>query len=557
MRRAARAVLLAGLAAASVGAQCQGNPKVSFEVVLPGAVAAQADWVEIGVLPGACPSPDQLAGGIPASGSVVRVAIQKGNTSPPPIGDLKKGSYAFAAAARAADCSVVGTGCTVVDVGKARDVTIQISGVQQPTGACPPSQSCVDARCVPVVGNGNPNLGAGCSMELVGAGPLGDPLELSGSDVASAPAVVATDEGFLVAYREYDQLQGQAQVTLAAIDAGGGLTLGKPVMLPGQCPNQDESDAVGLGYFGGAGVVASARPACSQPTSGIDTYPVDASGRAMPGGHFNPTTSGQPRLSNAHALVLVGASSGWLAYVDQGGAHLAGLSGLGLQAGTTPFGGAPPLALAQVNATDKMIALLAAGSGVASDAGMPIDAGMSLDAGMPVDAGAGDSTLRLQLGPSPAMLASPYVLTGSWGALDSEGGRAFVLANAPAGEQPLTWSAMDLGSGMPAASGALAPPGKGAVAGGDVVFHGDRVAFAVEQQGSISLVVYDHASTTPTYLRSVLLSDDPRVPSQATVRDGNVAVAASDTRVVVVWTTASTLGPNDAVGGYAVYACAP
>lgn len=545
MRRAARAVLLAGLAATSLGAQCQGKPQVSFEIVLPGAVAAQADWVEIGVLPGACPSPDQLAGGIPASGSVARVAIQKGNTSPPPIGNLKKGTYAFAAAARAADCSVVGTGCTVADVTEARHVTIQVSGVQQPTGACGPSQSCVEARCVPVVGNGSPSLGARCSMDLVGAGPLGDPLELSGSDVASAPAVVATDEGFLVAYREYDQLQGQARVTLAAIDAGGGLTLGKPVMLPGQCPNQDESDAVGLGYFGGAGVVASARPACSQPTSGIDAYAVDASGHAMPGGHFNPTPNGQPRLSNAHALVLVGASSGWLAYVDPGGAQLAGLSGLGLQAGAIPFGGAPPHTLAQVNATDKMIALLAAGSGIAADAGMP------------ADSGAGGSTLRLQLGSSTAMLALPYALTGSWGALDSERGRAFVLANGAAGEQSLTWSAMDLGSGMPAASGALAPPGQGAVAGGDVVFHGDRVVFAIEQKGSISLVVYDHASTTPTYLRSMLLSDDPRVPSQATVRDGNVAIAASDTRVVVVWTTASTLGPNDAVGGYAVYACAP
>jgi hypothetical protein len=36
-----------------------------------------------------------------------------------------------------------------------------------------------------------------------------------------------------------------------------------------------------------------------------------------------------------------------------------------------------------------------------------------------------------------------------------------------------------------------------------------------------------------------------------------VAIAASDTRALVVWTTATTLGPNDPLGGYALYACAP
>jgi hypothetical protein len=34
-----------------------------------------------------------------------------------------------------------------------------------------------------------------------------------------------------------------------------------------------------------------------------------------------------------------------------------------------------------------------------------------------------------------------------------------------------------------------------------------------------------------------------------------VAIAASATRVIVVWATGSTLDQNDPVGGYAVYAC--
>jgi hypothetical protein len=95
------------------------------------------------------------------------------------------------------------------------------------------------------------------------------------------------------------------------------------------------------------------------------------------------------------------------------------------------------------------------------------------------------------------------------------------------------------------------------VAGGDVAFHADRVLFAAEQPGALSVVVYDRASTSPTFLGSVLLSDDARIPAQDTVRDGRLAITASDSRVLIAWITATTLGPDDPVGGYAVYACAP
>jgi hypothetical protein len=546
MRRVARAVLAAALCAMCLGAQCQHAPSVTFEIAMPGAVADQARWMEVGVLPGPCPPPDELAGGIPRSGIVTRIAFQKGDTSPPAIGDLKKGPYAFAAVARGADCGVLATGCTLADVTETRDVSIQLGATSAPSGSCAAGESCVQGRCAPNVGGGDPTLGAGCSMELVGAGPLGDPLQLSGSDVASAPAVAVTESGFLVAYREYDQLQGKARLTLAAVDPQGGITIAPPTMLPGQCPSQDESDAIGLGYLAGSGVVVSARPACSQPNPGFDTFQVDATG-AVKKSASNAATNGQPRLSNAHALALTGSGSGWLAYVDQGGAQVVGLTGLLTQAGATPFGDVPPHTLAQVTASDKMVALLAAGTGGGSPS--PSDAGG--------DAAASGSTLRLQLGAAPASIGPPYETAGAWGALATEGSRAYVLADAPGTAQPTSWFAMELGAMAPVATDVLAPPGQGDVTGGDVAFHGDRVLYAVEQQGSIAVVVYDHASTTPTFLRNVLLSDDPRIPSQATVRDGRVAVAANDSRVLVVWTTAATLGPSDPLGAYALYACSP
>jgi uncharacterized protein YaiE (UPF0345 family) len=483
--------------------------------------------MELGVLPGACPSAAELAAGIPPTGSVVRIAFEKGDASPPSIGTLKKASYAFAAAARGADCSVLATGCTVVDVSQARDVTIAMNATTTPVGACAAGETCSAGQCAPSTNTDDPGLGAGCSMELVGAGPFGVPLDSAG-DTASAPAVAVTETGFLVAYREYDPGPGIARLTVAAIDEGGALSVPTPTMLAGQCPAEDESDAVGLAYLGGAGVVVSARPSCGQGASaGLDAFQVDAGGNVQKT-TFDPTADGLG-LSNAHATTLTGASSGWLAYLDDGSAAVIGLSGLVTQGSPTRFGGAPPQLQAEVTATDQMLALLS-GDG---------------------------STLQLELGASPPDGGAPFTLKGTWGAVAAEGSRAYVVDDGGSGATPLSFSAFDLGGSAAAASATFAPPGQGTVAGGDVAFHGDRVMFAAEQPGALSIVVYDHASTSPTFLTSVLLSADARVPAQDSVRDGRLAITASDSRVLVTWITATDLGPDDPVGGYALYACAP
>ncbi len=484
--------------------------------------------MELGVLPGACPSPLELGAGIPPTGAIVRLAFQKGDADPPPIGDLKKASYAFAAAARGADCSVLATGCSVVDVTQARDVTITMNATATPVGACATGETCDAGRCVPSTNPDDPGIGAGCSMELVGAGPFAVPLDDSG-DTASAPAVAVTETGFLVAYREYDPGQGIARLTVGAVDEGGALTVPTPTMLPGQCPGQDESDAVGLAYLGGAGVVVSARPSCGPGTSpGLDAVAVDAGGNAQKA-TFSPTADSLG-LSNAHAAALTGVSSGWLAYLDDDASAVIALSGLVTQGSPVAFGGGRPQTLAEVSATDQMLALLA-GNG---------------------------TSLTLQLGASPpADAGAPFTLTGTWGAVAAQGSRAYVVDDGGNGAQPLSFSAFDLGGSAAASSGTFAPPGQGPVAGGDVAFHADRVMFAAEQPGALSVVVYDHASTAPTFLRSVLLSGDARIPAQDTVRDGRLAIAASDSRVLVAWITATALGPDDPVGGYALYACAP
>jgi len=527
--RAARLAGAVALGALCTGAQCTQPPEVTFEILMPTAIADEAQWMEIGVLSGSCPPPGQLAGGIPEDSALVRVAFQKGDTSPPAIGSLPKGDYAFAAAARRSDCTVLATGCTQTDVSQARDVTIRLGTVQTPAGACAAGETCGEGRCAPIAASGDPGLGAGCSMQLVGAGPLGDPLELSGTVVASAPAAAATESGFLVAYREYDPVQGAARLTVVAIDAGGAAAIATPTLLPGQCPSLDESDGVGLAYLGGAGVVVSARPACPGGTAGFDAYAVDAAGNAT-----QPTftsTASAPALSNAHSTALTGAGAGWLAALEQGAPSLYTLAGLAPQGGPTRFGAGGTQKLADVVATSQMVALLS-GDG---------------------------TTLAPALGTSPAGgdAGAGQGFAATWGALAADAGRAFVLSDGGGGATPLQFHAFDLGASGTAASGAFAAPGSGAVLGGDVALLGDRVAFALEQAGALSVVVYDHASTTPSALRTVLLSGDARYPATTTVRDGRVAVAAAGSRVLVTWITALNLAPNDPLGGYALFACAP
>jgi hypothetical protein len=530
----------------SLGSQCRGNDQVSFEIDIPGAANAAARWLEIGVIDGPCPSATQLAGGIPRSGTVTRVAFAKGDSSPPSLGDLARASYAFAAVARDANCGIVATGCNVVDLAKSKAVTVTLAGTQQATGACVAGEQCAYGECLPTRGSNDPTLGAGCSMQLVGAGPLGDPFVLNGGDVVSAPAVVATEKGFLLAYREYDVTGGRALLTLAAIDDGGGLTLAPPTMLPGQCPGQLETDAIGLAYETGGGVAVSARPSCPGQQGGLDAFAVDASG-AVGNSMFNASSGPGPTLSNAHSVSLTSSASGWLALLESQVAEVAPLTGLTTQGGPTPFGGPPPQTLAEVVATDRMVALLSAGAPAGG-----------ADGGAPSDATVPPSTLSLLLTASPSADAgAPILIPGDWAALTAQAGRAFVLSGAVDAGSSVTWTAVDLGTATPAAANAVAAPGQGAALGGDIALHGDRLMAAVEQPGSIAVAVYDHASTTPAPLRYLVLSDDPRVPPQSTVRDGRLALAASDSRVAVVWVTAANLGVNDAVGGYAVYACSP
>ncbi len=533
---------------------CNKKPTLTFQLDVPGDIASNASWYEIGAFAGStCPPSSQFAGGIP-SGSAARLAFAASDESPPGIGDLDRGTYAFAAVAKGADCGVIGVGCSVVDVTSADGVTISLRANDPPTGACQAGSVCKDAECVSSSDNSDPSVGAGCSLDFLGAGPLADPLAISGT-LASTPAISATSNGFLVAYREYDPVAGDARLTLFPIDASGGVGALHVETLPNRCADEDESDAIGMGFTGDTGLVAIARAPCNG-TGGFDFYDVAPEPNVTSSGEETSASLGASVLamSNAHA-VAPAVSVFYVAFTEDSQALLNTVVNDGFTGTSITFGGTPPHTGAWVATSDRVLALLAAApspdSTPADDAGAD-DSGVSPEN----DAGAG-GVLRLNVVPSgtnPSSVGAPFEFPGTWGSLAAAGSRVFV---ATSGDQtlPVTWLAFDLGGSAPTTQDGFSVQATGGVSYADVAFHQDNLFFAVESAGAISLVSYSHATTTPTFSREIVFGQNPRIPSLAGLRDGRIAVAASDTRVAVAWVTGRTLGPDDAVGGYAIFAC--
>jgi hypothetical protein len=305
------------------------------------------------------------------------------------------------------------------------------------------------------------------------------------------------------------------------------------------------------------GTVALARAPCAgMGGAGFDLFAIDALGNVTKSG-FNSVGNTALTLSNAHALALApSGTGGLLVFTESAQALLANVSDVGVGGqGAASFGGAAPLTGAWIATTNKLVALLALSPNATpppmNDAGAPIG-----------DAGTGSGNtggeLRLHVVPPNAdftMLPAPITMPGSWGSIAASGSRVFVAADGTIPGQDVVWSAFDLGGASAAATNSIAAQGLGKVSYADATIAKDRLFFAVEQPGSISLVAYGSASAQPMLIRQKYLPDDPRVPSMKTIRDGRVAVAASDTRVVVAWTTAKSLTENDPTGGYAVFAC--
>lgn len=210
--------LTAAWTAVAVATACNA-PDVTMILEVPADAQSQTAWIEVGAFPNGCPPSGELLGGLPPSGLAARVGYAA-DASALGLGTLNTALYGFAAVARRDDCGVLATGCTTVNVSQARsiDITLADTSGDPDASACSNGLVCTNAHCVPPVG-GDPNAGAGCSMVLVGAGPLPD--AMNGGPFVTAPAIVGTaNGGFLIAYAEYLEADGTTQLTLQPLDVG-------------------------------------------------------------------------------------------------------------------------------------------------------------------------------------------------------------------------------------------------------------------------------------------------------------------------------------------------
>lgn len=522
-----------------------GPPDASLTLQIPSDVLSTAAWIEIGFIPGGCPPLSALGDGLPPGAVVAREAFRP-TDKPPPFGLVPSAKYGVAATARDATCGVLAMGCTSVDLGSNRGIQIALSPSGAKTGTCGSGTVCSYARCVPPTTPDDPSIGVNCSLQLMGAGPLGNPLAVE-TQVGS-PAVVPTQTGFLIAYREYEPISGLGRLTLYPVDNGGAALPGHVETLGGLCPMTDETDSVGLALNGDKGLVTLARAPC-MGKSGYDFYSITSTGDVSKLAVDNSAMGQILTLSQAKSLAL-GAAGQYLIGLRVGTTGiLQSTDGTVAMAGNNKLGTASDRG-AWVTTSPKLLAAMFAG---------PSKAPM-MDGGMP-EGGPVGPVLRLSAAPLTSGLANlptGIEFPGTWGSLAALGTRVIVVSSGTTSGKPVAYRAFDLVGNVVqknAEDGFNTQSLTGKPIFADVALSADYMLTAVEQPGSISLVVFDHATTMPVFKREVELGDDPRLPSIKTVRDGRIAIAASATRVIVVWATGSILDMNDPVGGYAVYAC--
>jgi hypothetical protein len=562
--------LLAGFSTTAPG--CKGKAEVAFEVALPSALVETTAWFEIGAFRDSRCSAVKplLLNGVP-EGSVTRIAFRRDAKTGPRVGDLAAGSYAFAAVAKADDCGVVATGCVEAEMGTDEKVAIAMDPNDPPSGACGPGSSCQAARCVPANDNSDPSVGAQCSLELLGAGPLANPVG-GGGTLVSAPAIAATATGFVVVYREIDPSGASARITVLPIDFSGGALQPTRPLLKGRCAESNETDGVGLLMNGTNGQMVLARSACGA-RPGLEVLSFTSTPEITIDTNFRSSDSptAQSLLLSGGHVVASRQGGSVVVFTEDGASRIATVQpGVGVASPSGSFGGTAKVTGAWVAASDKVLAVLAAGppslSAPAGDAGPVGDGG--IEAGTGIDAG-GDTTSVLRLVMAPATTTAdqfsataakpraPIAFPGSWGAVAALGARVVVLSDGGGPGRSASYRGFDLDKVSPSDEGGFSVEGDGEPTTGDVTMLDDRAYFAVLKPGSVSLHVYGSASTTATPARQVLFGRQPRIPAVSTVRDGRVAVAATSSRVAVAWTTAKVLTNNDNTGGYAVFACTP
>lgn len=564
-----RSLVLAAVAGTALS--CDTRPSLSVELRIPASVNNVVSY-ELGAFPGGSCGTLQptLIGGLPLIGTAARSTFPQGG-APLGLGGLAQGNYALGIVGRDATCKVQATGCSDVALDGTKSVSITVGAVAAGGGECSPDATCVNARCVPKPITET----SGCTMSVVAYGALDGAID-SASVAVSGPAIVADDDGFRVGYRLIDPANGttgnqpNSRYGYFTINNSGAVVKHNTQPFDDGCENKPLSDGLGFLRYKGKLLMHMSIPVCKHGSSTASegwTRFVDWSNEATPI-EYDPASgdrsSATPTLAMQGSVVpfAVSASDERLIVMRKETVLLGGTDSLMFQTySSTAF----------TPKNDLVFMGPEVGSSVEAAASNELIATMTQGTGT-VFLRAHNKLQDFQVPANVTEKVSTY--NGVWGHIAVKNKRVFLLRGLDADatltvHDPIGTATAPFSPSKPSDPGTpfVIPLNKdgGPPGGGALTAHGSRVfaLIAQAQQGNpiITLATFAGASTKPFQTHATYITPETGAPTLATMRDARVAVAASRSRVLVVWVASasqsgtSTLKKGEALGGYMQFAC--
>lgn len=510
---------------------CSGNGKSFREA---------ADFVQFAVFPNACPSDDKLAAGDTRDANDTWTVAADKNL--PDVGDLPQSKFGFAVILRDQDCTVLGYGCTVADLENISGVKIAAcdwSNRDDPNeakcncqllkgGGCFPPTTCQTGECKPPT---TPDPG-GCSLVIDQSGKLPPPI--SATAQVSGPSVVATDDGFVIGYRDQDG--GSLRGVLSFLKDNGEIAPAQIFDLGG-CSNKVPTDGTGMAYANGFGMMTTSLPDCGKGAGAV-FIPFTSKGQVEQASGPRNGAFKELWMAQGNPIASAATDGEWeLIYRVQTDSTpvvervvLQGAVFKSVVPIARPFGD-EDVPWAQVATSPQIRAFMA-----------------------PVPS---KSLTVVSVGPRTGDTLDPkgeFTLPqAAWGAIAAWNNR--VVAAVPAGAGMTIQPAELAGSAVtPKAQFVV---GAGTVQGGALSVLRSHLFVAQGRSGGITVHRLDGADASLS-AKPVLSMDFPVSigPNNLTTFDGTrIAMAAARDRVAVTWVSKGKLAPGDSTGGWALLRC--
>lgn len=509
-----------------------------------------ADFVQFAVFPNECPKDELLAAGDTRTAKQTWTVAADSNL--PDVGDLPQSKFGFAVILRDKECTVLGYGCTVADLESIAGVKIAACDWSNHEaeearcncqllkgGGCFPPTVCQEGACKKPT---TPDPG-GCSLVIDQAGALPPPPAV-GTQM-TGPAIVATDNGFMLGYR--DQAGEKLRAVISFLTDTGELTEPQNFDLDG-CSTQVPSDGVGMAFANGTGMMTTSLPDCGQGAGAV-FIPFKSDGQVEQAAGPRNKTFKTLWLAQGSPIAAAATKGEWeLVYrvqhapPDGGTAPSPWVERVVLQgaafklavATAKPFGDAD-VPYAMVATSNQVRAFLApiqteGGSMTVVKVGDRSSDTLSLDAEFSLSQTAG------------------------WAALTAWNNR--VAAAIPAGAG-MTVQPAEFNGGTVSPKATI-QVGSGTAQGGALAVLRSHLFVAQGKVGGITVYRLDGADGNLANKPAVSMEFPSSFgPANLTAFDGaRIAMAAARDRVAVAWVTKGKLAAGEPAGGWALLRCA-